>query len=123
MIPRLLADEDTAHAFVSACVKLDRAFPIIHIAKWLDGRCLGYKDTQLLAAALKANLVLVSFDRSTLAHHAGQLTKTGEGHAGVILFRRSVLRTAFGHQAGLLVEFWREAAERDWMDLIAYLPR
>src|SRR3954468_20839317 len=107
MIPRLLADEDTAHAFVSACLKLDRAFPIVHIAAFLNGRWLGYKDPQLLAVSRKANLVLVSFDRSTMAYEASQLTKAGEGHAGLIVFRRSVPRIAFGHQARLLIEFWR----------------
>lgn len=83
---------------------------------------MGYKDPQLLTAAKVHDLILVSFDRSTLAYEAGQLTKTGDGHAGVILFRRSVPRTAFGHQARLLTGFWLEAAGWDWADRVVYLP-
>jgi hypothetical protein len=45
------------------------------------------------------------------------------GHAGIILFRRSVPTVAFGKQARRLVEFWREAAGWEWADRIEYLPR
>lgn len=54
--------------------------------------------------------------------HAGDLTKEGAGHAGVILYRRSVSQMDYGKQARLLVEFWTEAQHRDWNDLIVYLP-
>jgi hypothetical protein len=68
-------------------------------------------------------MVLVSFDRSSLAHHAGRLTREGVGHSGVILYRRTVSRVAYGSQARLLVDLWREAADWDWSDRIVYLPR
>jgi len=45
------------------------------------------------------------------------------GHAGVILFRRSVPAVAYGKQARLLVDLWREAEDWDWADRIEYLPR
>jgi hypothetical protein len=68
-------------------------------------------------------MVLVSFDRSSLAHHAGRLTREGVGHSGVILYRRTVSRVAYGSEARLLVDLWREAADWDWSDRIVYLPR
>jgi hypothetical protein len=74
-------------------------------------------------ALREANSILVSFDRASLPMHAGALTREGLGHAGLILFRRSVSSVAFGKQAGLLVEFWREASGWDWADRIEYLPR
>ena len=123
MTPNFLADEDTGHGLISACRKKSINFPMVHIAEWQNGSCLGYKDPQLLAAARLNNLILVSFDRSSLAHEAGKLTKTGEGHAGVIIFRRSVPRLGFGHQARLLMELWCEASQWNWADLIVYLPR
>jgi hypothetical protein len=49
--------------------------------------------------------------------------QTGLGHAGVILFRRSVSAITYGKQARLLVNFWREAGDWDWADRIEYLPR
>jgi hypothetical protein len=70
----------------------------------------------------EANLVLVGFDRASMAMHAGTLTREGLGHVGVILFRRSVPVVAYGKQARLLVDFWREAYEWDWTDRIVYLP-
>jgi len=55
--------------------------------------------------------------------HAGKLTREGLGHAGVILFRRSVSAVAYGLQARLLVNFWDEAEGWEWADHIEYLPR
>ena len=55
--------------------------------------------------------------------HAGQLTRTGPGHSGAILFRRNVAQNDYGKQSRLLVEFWREAANWEWADRIQYLPQ
>jgi hypothetical protein len=120
---RLLADENTSRRFVSACLGIEAAFPIIHIADWKDGAYLSVKDQPLLMALRELSMVLVGFDRATIPMHAGSLTREGLGHAGVILFRRSVPQLAYGKQARLLVEFWREASIWDWADRIEYLPR
>jgi hypothetical protein len=77
----------------------------------------------LLSVLREQGLILVSFDRRTMAVHAGELTRAGSGHAGVILFRRSVSPTDYGKQSRLLVEFWREAGNEDWADRIEYLPQ
>ncbi len=123
MKPHLLADENTSHRLVSACHRIAPSFPIVHIADWKEGAYLSAKDPALLMALREANLILVGFDRSSLPMHAGTLTREGLGHAGVILFRRSVSSVAFGKQARLLVDFWQAAAEWDWADRIEYLPR
>ena len=120
---RLLADENTSHRLGSACRQIASNFPLIHIAKWQEGAYLSTKDPALLMALREANLILVGFDRASLPMHAGVLTREGLGHAGLILFRRSVSLVAFGKQARLLIEFWQEAAEWDWADRIEYLPR
>jgi hypothetical protein len=123
MNPRLLADENVSHGLVAACLRIDRGFPITHIARWREGACLQLKDPALLMTLRDEEMVLVSFDRSSLAHHAGRLTREGVGHSGVILYRRTVSRVAYGSQARLLVDLWREAADWDWSDRIVYLPR
>jgi hypothetical protein len=121
--PRLLADENTSHRLVAACRKIEAGFPIIHISDWKDGACLSLKDPPLLMALRESATILVGFDRASLPMHAGQLTREGLGHAGVILFRRLVPTIAYGRQASLLVSFWREAENWDWADRIEYLPR
>lgn len=123
MKPRLLADENVSHSLVAACRKLADRFPISHLADWRDGACLQLKDPALLMTLREEGLILVNFDRSTLAHHAGLLTREGVGHSGVILFRRTVSRMAYGAQARLLVDFWREACKWAWADCLVYLPR
>jgi hypothetical protein len=123
MNPRLLADENVSHGLVAACLRIDRGFPITHIARWREGACLQLKDPALLMTLRDEEMVLVSFDRSSLAHHAGRLTREGVGHSGVILYRRTVSRVAYGSEARLLVDLWREAADWDWSDRIVYLPR
>lgn len=120
---RLLADENTSRRFVAACLRIESHFPIIHIADWKAGAYLTVKDPPLLMALRESEMVIIGFDRASLAMHAGNLTREGLGHAGVILLRRSVPQIAFGKQARLLVEFWREASNWDWADRIEYLPR
>ena len=120
---RLLADENTSHRFVSACLNIEARFPILHLADWKDGSYLSVKDPPLLMALRESGMILVGFDRATIPMHAGNLTREGLGHAGIILFRRSVSQIAYGKQARLLVDFWGEASDWDWADRIEYLPR
>jgi hypothetical protein len=122
--PRPLADENTSHRFVSACTRLHRDFPIVHIARWQDGSWLGLDDAALLISCAEAGLVLVAFDRATLPWHAGQVLRAGESHSGLILLRRSVRSTNYGEQARLLTEFWfNEGRVWDWTNRIIYLPK
>ena len=123
MKPRLLADENTAHRLVAACRQIEAGFPLVHISHWQDGACLSAKDPALLMLLRESKMILVSFDRASIPMHAGELTREGLGHAGVILFRRTVSAIAYGKQARLLVDLWREAEEWDWADRIEYLPR
>jgi hypothetical protein len=104
--PRLLADENTSHRFVSACRRLRQEFPIVHIARWQDGSWLGLDDAALLISCAEAGLVLVAFDRATLPWHAGQVLRAGESHGGLILLRRAVRSTNYGDQARLVTDFW-----------------
>ena len=121
---RLLADENTSHRLISACQRLVSGFPIVHIADWEHGNWLGLDDVALLIACAEVNLVLVAFDRSTLAWHAGQVVRAGMEHAGVVLFRGIVRSTDYGYQARLLTSFWQKEGEAwDWHDRIVYLPR
>lgn len=123
MKPHLLADENTSHRLVAACRRIEGEFPILHISEWKNGAYLSVKDPALLMALREPAMVLVGFDRASLPMHAGNLTREGLGHAGVILFRRSVSTVAYGRQARLLVDFWREAQDWEWADRIEYLPR
>ena len=79
------------------------------------------KDPALLMTLRDCKMILTGFDRTSLPLHAGTLTRDGVGHSGVMLFRRSVPTTAYGKQARLLVNFWKEAKDRDWADRIEYL--
>jgi hypothetical protein len=122
--PRLLADENTSHRFVSACQRHLKDFPIVHIAAWRDGLWLGLDDASLLVACADAGLVLVAFDRATLPWHAGQVLRSGHDHGGLMLFRRTVRSTDYGHQARLLTDFWlQEGSGWDWLNRIVYLPK
>ena len=120
---RLVADANLSRRFVEACRRSDKQFPIVHIADWMEGKHRISKDPVLLEVLRQQGLILVTFDRRTMAMHAGQLTRCGAGHAGVVLFRRSVSQMDYGKQSRLVVEFWKEAGDWDWSDRIEYLPR
>jgi hypothetical protein len=120
---RLVADANVSRRFIEACSCLELGFPIIHLADWLEGKHRASKDPVLLSVLREHGLVIIGFDRRTMAMHAGQLTREGAGHAGVILFRRNVSPMDYGKQSRLLVEFWTEARGWDWTDRIEYLPR
>jgi hypothetical protein len=120
----LLADENTSHRLVSASRRIEKDFPIVHIASWQDGSWLGLDDAALLISCAEAGLVLVAFDRATLPWHAGQVVRAGESHGGLVLFRRTVRSTAYGDQARLLTDFWaHEGHAWDWVNRIVYLPK
>jgi len=108
---------------VSACRQIDASFPIIRISDWENGAYLSVKDPALLMTLRDQKMILVGFDRASIPLHAGTLTREGVGHAGVILFRRSVGATAYGKQARLVVNLWSEGKDWDWADRIEYLPR
>ena len=108
--------------FVQACRRLHPGFPVIHLADWMEGRHCISKDPVLLSVLREQGLIIVGFDRRTMAMHAGDLTRQGGGHAGVILFRRSVSQMDYGKQSRLLVEFWKKANGWEWLDRIEYLP-
>ena len=119
---RLVGDAHMSRRFLHACLRLTPDFPIVLLVDWMDGRYGMSSDPVLLALLEEHRLIIVGFDRATMAMHAGQLTRAGRGHAGVILFRRSVSQMDYGKQARLLIEFWRESSKWDWTDRIVYLP-
>ncbi len=120
---RLLADANLSQRFVGACHRLARDFPIVHLANWMGGKHRLSRDPVLLEVLRQSGLILVTFDRRTMAMHAGQLTRAAGGHAGVILFHRIVSQIDYGTQSRLVVQFWKEARAWDWSDRIEYLPR
>jgi hypothetical protein len=121
---RLLADENTSHRLISACRRLVPDFPIVHIASWEEGAWLGLDDAALLISCAAFRLILVAFDRSTLAWHTGQLLRAGKDHAGLVLFRGMVRSADYGYQSRLLTGFWQnEASAWNWQNRIVYLPK
>jgi hypothetical protein len=76
-----------SHRFIAAHLRLEKHFPIIHLADWINGKHSGSKDPVLLSVLREHGLIVIGFDRRTMAMHAAQLTREGTGHAGVILFR------------------------------------
>jgi hypothetical protein len=117
---RLVADANLSRRFVAACLRLQPEFPIVHLTDWLDGKHRASKDPVLLPLLREHGLVIVGFDRRTMAMHARQLTREGAGHAGVILFRRNVSQMDYGKQSRLLFEFWREAKDWPWADIVPF---
>ena len=79
---RLVADANLSRRFVEACLRLDRGFPIVHLADWMSGKHRVSNDPILLEALRGYGLILVTFDRRTMAMHAERLTRSGGGHAG-----------------------------------------
>lgn len=123
MTYRLLADENTSHRLVASCRRIDKNFPLVHIAHWRDGSWLGADDEALLLSCATEPLILVAFDRKTLAVCAGRLSRAGFNHAGIILFRGFVRLDDFGYQARVLTEFWFSGGSRaDWQNRIVYVP-
>jgi hypothetical protein len=120
---RLVADASLSRHFVEACLRLDQQWPIVHLADWMGGKHRVSKDPVLLEALREHGLILITFDRRTMAMHAAQMTRSGGGHTGVLLFRRSLSQMDYGKQSRWVVEFWKEASGWDWSDYIEYLPR
>jgi hypothetical protein len=75
----LLADAHLSRRMVEACPRRDPEFPIVHLADWMKGKHRVSKDPVLLPVLREHGLVIVGFDRRTMAMHAGRLTREGAG--------------------------------------------
>jgi hypothetical protein len=121
MTARLLGDENTSHRLMAACRRLEREFPIVHLAAHNDA-WLGLNDDDLLDECLGANLILVAHDRRSLADAATRAIRERQGHAGIILFRGFIRQNDYGAQARYLSAFWKESRDWDWINRMAYVP-
>ena len=122
---RLLADENTSHRLVSACLRLATALPIVHIARWQDGAWLGLDDAALLMSCAGPVWCSTPSTGPRPASANNAVGREGRRRVNVVVGTVDVLR----------IEGSRYAAER-WMrahvgrnELVAvsglreYLPR
>ena len=122
--PRLLADENTSHRFISACKRFLRDFPVVHIAQWQDGSWLGLDDAALLMSCAEARFGTGRLrPRNTPVARGPGAPRGGKSRRPhPVPPHRSEYN--YGDQSRLATDFWiREGRAWDWTNQIVYLPK
>ncbi|MGK0189066.1 MAG: hypothetical protein ACI9R3_004883 [Verrucomicrobiales bacterium] len=119
----LLLDEHFSPALVEVVTGLESEVKIQSLHKWQDGAYLNCPDDQILFAAAKQALTLVTFDVTTIPAILQEIAMNGGSHGGVIFVpSRRISQNDYGQIAKRLVALWRIHANEEWKDRVAYLP-
>jgi hypothetical protein len=113
-----LCDEMLAHSLRECLLQEEPALPIIYVGEEGAPR-KGTPDPQLLREAEAAKWSLVTFDRSTMPHHADEHMKAGNHTFGIFVVRSGFpLRIC----AEDLLLIWACSEAEEWSDRVIYLP-
>ncbi|MGI8426465.1 MAG: DUF5615 family PIN-like protein [Actinomycetota bacterium] len=101
---RLLLDEHLSP--VIAGMLRARGVDVASMQEWQGGRRLGANDQELLIEAEKESRTVVSYDVSTLAQAAQELTRSNREHAGVLLISsKTIPPEAYARLCDILQSF------------------
>jgi hypothetical protein len=112
---KLLLDEHISPDVAVGLRRQQKRLVVHCVADWEGGRFLGMADDQLLQAAIKQKLTLVTYDRRTIPPLLKVWAESGRVHAGVIVVdEKTVPPSDFGGLIQALRNLHRETAKWDW---------
>ncbi len=121
--PRFLVDANLGHALVEA---MRQAGPdAIHVSAWEAGRFRQVDDETLLAAAVSAGRVLVTFDGSTVPAIVWSWVGADppRRHAGVLVVSSRISQADVRGQLAAIMAAVDQMAGRPWDDRVVYARR
>ncbi|HLJ55601.1 MAG TPA: DUF5615 family PIN-like protein [Chthonomonadaceae bacterium] len=121
-MPGILTDAHISPR-VAAQVRAKRPECQIHSLRlWRGGELLDAEDDLILAAALEAELTLVTYDQRTIVPLVTQWMVEGRDHSGVaFLDENSILQEDIGGQVLAIVEMWDAGRCEQWPNSVMYL--
>lgn len=118
----LLLDEHVSPRVARQLRSQDPSVPALGVLEWNEGRHLGARDEDLLAAALDEALVLVTYDLRTIVPMLKSWGEQGTDHGGVVLVDdRTLAPNDFGGLVRALAALWQAQGDDPWKNRVVDL--
>ena len=102
----------------------ERGIEAIAMQQWQDGDYLTKSDQEMLAAAERDGLTLLSYDVHSLPALLVRFAETGTPHAGVVLISaRTVDPRAIAEIALGIERLVSQMGDFDWRNQVLFLPK
>ena len=121
---QVLLDEHLSPEIALTAQRSSRGFQVISIHDWEAGHFVGAPDTELLRAAARQHLTLLTFDLKTIPHLLRSWVEQDIEHGGVIFIdEKSFAQNAIGAIARALCDLWRAEGKLDWTNRTVFLQK
>lgn len=117
-----LLDENISPAITEQILRKAPDARIISIRHWRDGEFLSVDDAIILEAAYQENLILVTFDLSTIRPLLQAWGEEGRSHAGVVFIDdKSIAGNDYGALVKAILQVWERLKSTDFTDGVLFL--
>jgi hypothetical protein len=121
---QFLLDEHIAPSVAAQLRRRHRGLVVFSLADWGGGALLGAGDDQILAAAARAGLTLVTYDVHTVPPVLKEWAETGQVHAGVVFVdSRAIPQRDLGTLTRALGQPWEERQGQEWKNRVVFVTR
>lgn len=119
---RLLLDIHIKPAVATQVLRVRPDCPIISLLRWHDGMYRAAPNTEILEAAQRDAMTLITYDQRTVPLLLGGWALRGRSHAGVIFVDGKTMRPDdVGTQVRSLTTLWDAHRHEDWTNIVHYL--
>jgi hypothetical protein len=119
-----LLDEHLSPDVAVIILKSRPNLPVVALLDWQNGIWIGQSDEEILRAAHRAALTLVTYDQRTIPAILRRWAQTEEPHAGIIFVdERTIAPNDLSKLASSLIAYWDEHRNWEWSNRLAFLRR
>jgi predicted nuclease of predicted toxin-antitoxin system len=118
----LLLDIHIKPVVATQVLRARPACSIASLLRWHDGMYRTATDAEILEAAHRDAMTLVTYDQRTIPLLLRAWAQRGKSHAGVIFVDGRTMRTDdVGSQVRSLITLWDAHQHEDWTNMVHYL--
>ncbi len=119
---RYLLDEHISGAVAEQIFRKNPHISVVSIHQWHKGGFLGRPDFEILEAAVRERLTLVTYDLRTIPILLRQWEELGQKHGGVVFVAdRSIRANDFGGLVRGLIALWDATRHEDGTNRVYFL--
>lgn len=124
MALRFLLDAHLSPRIADRIAIHNSAITIVSLQTWERGAYLQAPDWQILGAAQRQDLTLVTYDQRTVRPLLKDWGEQGIAHGGVILIdERTIAPENIGEIIRALLTLWHAHGQEEWANRVFYLQR
>ena len=119
----LLLDENISDEIARQVSAKRPDIPIFSVQHWKQGRLRGVSDEEVLRAAQKAALPLVTYDVNTIPLLLVRMANEAFVHSGIIFVHNASIRSNdYGGLTRALIQLYDAESQALWEDRLFFLP-